>query len=44
MSAQHPSELEAVVSAVADSYGTGRLIDSLGKQIVYSRAEVLDYQ
>ena len=29
MTAQHPSELEDVIAEVADSYGAGRLIDSL---------------
>jgi len=42
MAAQHPSELEDVISAVADSYGAGRLIDSLGTATLPNKRQVID--
>ncbi len=42
MSAQHPSELEDVISAVADSYATGRLIDSLGTATLPNKRQVTE--
>jgi serine O-acetyltransferase len=42
MSAQHPSELEDVISAVADSYGAGRLIDSLGTATLPNKRQVIE--
>src|SRR5690349_8707927 len=42
MSAQHPSELEDVISAVADSYAAGRLIDSLGTATLPNKRQVID--
>lgn len=42
MSAQHPSELEEVISAVADSYATGRLIDSLGTATLPNKRAVIE--
>jgi serine O-acetyltransferase len=42
MGAQHPSELEDVISAVADSYGAGRLIDSLGTATLPNKRQVTD--
>src|SRR6185369_659298 len=42
MSAQHPSELEDVISAVAGSYGAGRLIDSLGTTTLPNKRQVIE--
>ena len=42
MSAQHPSELEDVISAVADSYAAGRLIDSLGTATLPNKRQVIE--
>ena len=42
MTAQHASDLEEVISAVADSYGTGRLIDSLATATLPNRRQVID--
>jgi serine O-acetyltransferase len=42
MSAQHPSELEDVISAVADSYSAGRLIDSLGTATLPNKRQVIE--
>jgi serine O-acetyltransferase len=42
MSAQHPSDLEHVISAVADSYGAGRLIDSLGTATLPNKRQVTE--
>ena len=42
MAAQHPTELEDVISAVADSYGAGRLIDSLGTATLPNKRQVID--
>jgi serine O-acetyltransferase len=42
MSAQHPSELEDVISAVAGSYGAGRLIDSLGTATLPNKRQVTE--
>jgi serine O-acetyltransferase len=42
MSAQHPSELEDVVSAVAESYASGRLIDSLGSATLPNKRQVIE--
>jgi len=42
MAAQHPSELEDLISAVADSYGAGRLIDSLGTATLPNKRQVID--
>jgi serine O-acetyltransferase len=42
MSAQHPSELEEVVTEVAASYGGGRLIDSLGTATLPSKRQVIE--
>src|SRR5215470_20210233 len=42
MSAQHPSELEDVISAVADSYASGRLIDSLGTTTLPNKRQVIE--
>jgi serine O-acetyltransferase len=42
MSAQHSSELEHVISAVADSYGSGRLIDSLGTTTLPNKRQVIE--
>ena len=42
MSAQHPSELEDVVSAVAASYAGGRLIDSLGTANLPNKRQVIE--
>jgi len=42
MSAQHPSELEDVVSAVTASYENGRLIDSLGTANLPNKRQVIE--
>ncbi|HXJ37354.1 MAG TPA: serine O-acetyltransferase EpsC [Candidatus Eisenbacteria bacterium] len=42
MSAQHPSELEDVITEVAASYGGGRLIDSLGTATLPSKRQVIE--
>jgi serine O-acetyltransferase len=42
MSAQHPSELEDAISAVADSYAAGRLIDSLGTATLPNKRQVIE--
>jgi len=42
MSAQHPSELEDAISAVAESYGAGRLIDSLGTATLPNKRQVIE--
>jgi len=42
MNAQQASDLEAVISAVADSYGAGRLIDSLGTATLPNKRQVID--
>jgi serine O-acetyltransferase len=42
MSAQHPSELEDVITAVATSYAEGRLIDSLGTATLPNKRQVID--
>ncbi|MGH7894585.1 MAG: serine O-acetyltransferase EpsC [Candidatus Binatia bacterium] len=42
MSAQHPSDLEDVITEVAASYGGGRLIDSLGTATLPSKRQVIE--
>jgi serine O-acetyltransferase len=42
MSAQHPGDLEDVISAVAESYGAGRLIDSLGTATLPNKRQVIE--
>jgi serine O-acetyltransferase len=42
MSAQHPSELEDAITAVAASYGGGRLIDSLGTATLPNKRQVIE--
>ncbi len=42
MSAQHPSELEDVITAVAESYSAGRLIDSLGTATLPNKRQVIE--
>ena len=42
MSAQHSSELEKVISAVADSYASGRLIDNLGTTTLPNKRQVIE--
>ncbi len=42
MSAQHPSELEDVITEVAASYGGGRLIDSLGTATLPNKRQVIE--
>jgi serine O-acetyltransferase len=42
MSAQHPSELEDVITAVASSYAGGRLIDSLGTATLPNKRQVIE--
>jgi serine O-acetyltransferase len=42
MSAKHSSELEHVISAVADSYASGRLIDSLGTTTLPNKRQVIE--
>jgi len=40
--AQHASDLEDAISAVADSYGAGRLIDSLGTATLPNKRQVIE--
>ena len=42
MSAQPPNQLEDVISAVAASYGGGRLIDSLGTATLPNKRQVIE--
>ena len=42
MSAQHASDLEDVISAVADSYRAGRLVDSLATATLPNKRQVID--
>ncbi len=42
MSAQQRGDLDAVIDAVADSYGSGRLIDSLGTATLPNKRQVIE--
>src|SRR5262245_64202338 len=42
MNARHSSELEDVIEEVARSYGTGRLIDSLGTATLPNKRQVIE--